>query len=91
MTKDNLEIDLIVERPGLPTAVVEIKSTEHVLDKHLRSLQTIGKDIDNAERFCLSRDPTNRVVEGIRVLHWKSGLLELGCERDGDRVNTTLA
>ena len=78
MTKDNVEIDLILERPGLSIALIEIKSTEHVLDRHLRSLRTLGQEIDSAERFCLSQDPKNRIVDGIKVLHWKDGLIELG-------------
>lgn len=80
-TKSNLEIDFIIERPGLPTAVVEIKSTEDVQDRHLKALLSLGKGIKGSELFCLSRDTKDRLVSGVKVLHWKRGLAELGLLR----------
>lgn len=77
-TKNDLEIDLVIERPGMPRALVEIKSTDRVQEDHLRGLQLLGNDIQNAERFCLSRDPGARVIDGINVLPWTQGLSELG-------------
>jgi len=77
-TKDDLEIDLVIERPGAPRALVEIKSSERINDEHLRSLSLLGPDISNSERFCLSLDPTPRVVSGINVLPWEMGIKELG-------------
>lgn len=77
-TKDDLEIDLVIERPGAPRALVEIKSCERVTDEHLRSLTLLGPDISNSEKFCLSLDPTPRIVSGINVLPWETGLQELG-------------
>ena len=36
-----LEVDLVVDRPGRPTALVEVKSTAQVTDQHLRHLQAV--------------------------------------------------
>jgi predicted AAA+ superfamily ATPase len=77
-TKNDLEIDLVIERPGMPRALVEIKSTDRIQEDHYRSLQLLGNDISNSERFCLSRDPIARLVDGIKVLPWERGLTELG-------------
>ena len=78
-TKNDLEIDFIIERPGMPLALVEIKSTDNVRSDHLKSLLSLGKDIKNAELFCLSQDKKDRIIDGVRVLHWQRGLVELGC------------
>ena len=79
-TKGGLEVDLVLERPGLSPAIVEIKSTDRVLDKHLRHLHAIREDYPEFEAFCLSREPLAREVDGIRVLPWRKGLEELGFE-----------
>lgn len=77
-TKDGVEIDLIIERPGMKRALVEIKSTERVTDEDIRSLMMLGKDIPNSEAFCLSRDPIARTVGAVACLPWQEGLVELG-------------
>lgn len=77
-TKDGVEIDLIIERPGLKRALVEIKSTERVNEDDLRPLQSISKDISNSEAFCLSRDPIPKKINNILCLPWQQGLIELG-------------
>ena len=77
-TKDGLEIDLIVERPGLPRALVEIKSTECVGPEDVRALKRLAPDIPNAEAFCLSLDPAPKKIEGVSCLPWQRGLIELG-------------
>lgn len=77
-TNNDLEIDIIIERPGLPQAFVEIKSTENILPAHLTSLQSLKKDYPKNEYFCLSNDIKERVQDGIYILHWKRGLKELG-------------
>lgn len=77
-TNNDLEIDIIIERPGLPTAFVEIKSTETVSDEHLVSLGSLKKDFPSNEYFCVSNDSTARIQNGIQILPWKKALLELG-------------
>ena len=78
MTHDGAEIDLIIERPGLPRALVEIKSKDHVRDSDLRHLVSLGSDISNSESFCLSRDPNPKTIQGVSCLPWQQGLKELG-------------
>jgi predicted AAA+ superfamily ATPase len=80
-TKDDVEIDLIIERPGMPRALVEIKSTEHVTLEHIAPLAKLGRDISASEMFCLSLDPNKKMIEGVSVLPWQDGLRELGVLR----------
>lgn len=77
-TKDGVEIDLIIERPGLKRALVEIKSTERVTEDDVRALQRLGNDIANSEAFCLSLDPTPQKIGQVRCLPWQRGLEEIG-------------
>ena len=77
-TKSNAEVDLIIERPGCPTALLEIKSASKIDLDDLRHLRSLAKDIDNGEAFCLSQDKNARIIEGVRCLPWKEGFEELG-------------
>lgn len=77
-THDQAEIDLVIERPGMPRALVEIKSTPRIEAGDLRSLIRLGNDIANSELFCLSRDPHPQLIQGVACLPWRQGLVELG-------------
>lgn len=77
-TQNDVEIDVIIERPGLPRALVEIKSTDRIQPEDVRALKQLQPDIANSEAFCLSRDPDAKRVDGIRCLPWSQGLQELG-------------
>jgi len=77
-TKDGVEIDLIIERPGLKRALVEIKSTEQVTEDDVRPLQHMEKDIANSEAFCLSLDSTAKKIGEVLCFPWQRGLEEIG-------------
>jgi predicted AAA+ superfamily ATPase len=77
-TQGGLEVDVVVERPGMPMALVEIKSTDSVKDTHLKHLKAIKGEYPNCDFVCLSREKTPRQVDGIEVLPWQMGLEHLG-------------
>jgi predicted AAA+ superfamily ATPase len=77
-TKDGVEIDLIIERPGLKRALVEIKSTSRITDDDVRALRRIGNDVSSSEAFCLSLDPTPKKIGEVLCVHWQRGLEEVG-------------
>jgi predicted AAA+ superfamily ATPase len=77
-TKDDAEIDLIVERPGVPTALLEIKSSNRVDERDTRSLERFAAAMSGTEAFCLSRDRIPRKIGSVRALPWQQGLCELG-------------
>ena len=77
-TKDDAEIDLILERPGLPRALIEIKSAAVVHENDLTSLKRFARDFQNAEAFCLCMDPHPKKYGQVSVLPWQLGFKELG-------------
>lgn len=80
-TKDDAEIDLIIERPGLPRVAIEIKSTENIskLDKRtIPTYKSLVRDIKNCEAFLLSQDPLEQKIDGIWCLPWQKGFKAIG-------------
>jgi predicted AAA+ superfamily ATPase len=77
-TKDDAEIDLIVERPGRATALVEIKSSDRIDDRDTRSLERFAAAMPRTQAFCLSRDRAAKKIGSIYALPWQQGLRELG-------------
>lgn len=74
-TKDDAEVDLIVERPGQATLFVEIKSSEQVDKTGLTNLMKLSQDFDgDCEAICLSRETSVRKVEDVLILPWQEGL-----------------
>jgi len=73
-TKDDTEIDLVVERPGLPLLFIEIKSTDNVQTHHLTTLKKLAKDFGNCTAICLSCDPYPKQIDNIAVLPWQQGI-----------------
>jgi predicted AAA+ superfamily ATPase len=77
-TKDGAEIDLIIERPGSKTALVEIKSGGRVDERDVRDLSRFLPDFPGAEAFCLSRDKVRKRIGDVLAVPWADGLIELG-------------
>ena len=73
-TKDGAEVDLIVERPGQPLLLIEIKSGDNVAEAKLNNLQTLSADISDCEAICLSNDPHIRKVGNVRIYPWHVGI-----------------
>ncbi len=77
-TKEDVEIDLIIDRPGKRRAMIEIKSKDKVTPADVKSLETLGKDSDSrADRFLVSLDKNNQQIASTRALYWKNALEEL--------------
>jgi len=73
-TKDDVEADLVVDRPGKPILFIEIKSTTHVTESAISSFINLTKDFVDCEAICLSDDPLEKMLKHVRVLPWKEGL-----------------
>jgi predicted AAA+ superfamily ATPase len=73
-TKDDVEVDLVVDRPGKPLLFVEIKSSKQISEEDISSLTRISKDFDSCETVCFSRDKYKKVFGNITVYPWKEGL-----------------
>jgi predicted AAA+ superfamily ATPase len=73
-TRDDVEIDLIVDRPGKKLLCIEIKSTDNVREDKLSSFANIVKDINNSEAVCISQEPRAKKIGDIAVLPWQTAL-----------------
>lgn len=74
-TKDDVEIDLVIERPGTNALYIEIKSKQRVTDRDAKSLETLGYDTDpKAEKWLLSCDNLEQQFGQTRAMHWQKAL-----------------
>lgn len=78
-TKDESEIDLLIERPGMPLLAIEIKSSEHIekvdLGSFLNLSSALGK---NVESYVFSRDILKKRIEHVHCLPWQEGFKAIG-------------
>lgn len=72
-TQSQLEVDLIVERRGSPTWVIEIKSSTSPDPTDVRKLKDLSASIPDARPaiFCTADHAT--VTGGVEVLPWRAG------------------
>lgn len=73
-THSDVEIDLIVERPGQPLLCIEIKSSDTVREDKLVAFIDIIKDIDNAEAICISQEKRRKKIRNVTVWPWMDAL-----------------
>ena len=77
-TEGDAESDLIIDRPGMPRALVEIKSSDRVTERDTLALNRSYPDLVPAEAFCLSRDPHEKKIGSVWCLPWRAGIARLG-------------
>lgn len=70
-TKDDLEIDLIIERPGLPRILLEIKSSESVDNVEIEKLKKIKMDLQPCELWVASREKQLRSNGFAEIGPWQ--------------------
>ncbi len=76
-TKDQAEIDLIIQRPGKKDILVKIKSSEYIKNNNLRNLISFQKDWKNSEAQLWSRDPQEKKINSVFCFHWIKALENL--------------
>ena len=77
-TGAGVEIDLVIERPGTATVLIEIKSPTRVDERDVRNLARFTGDFADPLALCVSRDPTRQEMNGVLCVHWREALEELG-------------
>jgi uncharacterized protein len=73
-TAGGVEVDLVLDRPGKPIALIEIKSAQNVRPDHVAQLNTISKLFPKADVYCFSLDNTAKKYDSVLVVHWQEGL-----------------
>ncbi len=76
LTKDGAEIDLILDRPGKPLCLIEIKSKEQVDERDVKNLNHFRNDFKKADFYLLSNDPNPKQIQHVKALPWQTGILE---------------
>jgi predicted AAA+ superfamily ATPase len=73
-TKDDAEVDLVVERPGQRSLFVEIKSSTAPSPVEVRKVMRLAKEHGTAKPsvWCMANDAAT--VEGTEVLPWQTAL-----------------
>lgn len=56
---------------------IEVKTTQKITDKHLKSLRLLIEENICKKYIVISHDPINRKVNGIDILYWKDFLKQL--------------
>jgi uncharacterized protein len=72
------EIDLVIDRPGLPVALVEIKSCVTIKEEDCAVVNDFLIDIPDAAAFCISRDPHRKIIGKTICIHYEEAAAELG-------------
>lgn len=77
-THDGAEVDFVVERPGKPTALVEIKSATQIQPSMVKHLESFCREFSACEPYLLSLDSTPQKIGPVCALYWEQGLKALG-------------
>ena len=75
-TVGDVEVGLVVERPGKPLLCIEIKSSDTVNEVDISAFSRLTKDIANCEAAVLSQDRFMKKMGHVVCFPWKQGLME---------------
>ncbi len=74
---EDLEIDLIIERGDFPPALIEIKSSSKVDERHAKGLLTWGSDFKLSKQYLISNDPDTKQFSSVLACHWSRAIEEI--------------
>lgn len=75
-TASDVEVDLVVERPGKPLLCIEIKSSDSISEKDISAFSKLTKDIPQSEAIVLSKDRFMKKFGHVTCYPWREGILE---------------
>lgn len=73
-TAGGLEVDLVLTRARHEPIFIEIKASEVIKKEQLSHLRSLRDDYPSSRYLCLCRESHPRVLDGIDVLPWRTGL-----------------
>jgi predicted AAA+ superfamily ATPase len=73
-TKDDAEIDLVIERPGEPLLFIEIKSAININREDLGNLIKLSSDAKNCEAVCFANVKRKKAIDNITIYPWADGV-----------------
>jgi predicted AAA+ superfamily ATPase len=72
--KEDLEIDLIIERGNSAPILIEIKSANKVDERHAKGLLTLGADFKSPKQYLISNDPDIKQFSNVLAYPWKEAI-----------------
>jgi len=76
-TQEDVEVDLVIDRPGQVLLCIEIKSSNQIFEKDIASFIKITKDLNEVkgcEAIVLSQDQFKKKYDHVTCYPWKQGL-----------------
>ena len=73
-TPNDVEVDLIVERPGKSILFIAIKSTDEIERTDLSGFIRLSRDFGDCEAICLSRDRYMKKLDIVTAYFWQDGI-----------------
>lgn len=75
-TANDVEVDLVVERPGKPLLCIEIKSTDRIDHVDISAFSRLTRDMSDREAVVLSQDRFMKKFDHVTCYPWQQGLAE---------------
>lgn len=76
-TKDDVEIDLLIERSRKELWAIEIRSSKNVSLERLTATRTLAADLKVDRFIIVSREEIPRRVDEVEILPWRQVIQEL--------------
>ena len=73
-TAGDVEVDLVIERPGKPLLCIEIKSTDSIDESTISSFKRLTKEVPNCEAVVLSQDRFVKQYDHVTCYPWVKAL-----------------
>ena len=77
VTKDGVEIDLIIERPGERIVLIEIKSSAENNTNHAKHLKLLEPEFKKPEMYVINNAAKPALIDGVNYVNWSSGIKQL--------------
>ncbi len=76
-TKDGVEVDLIIERPGQSIILVEIKSTAVNNSDDSKHLKHLKADFKSPQLYVFNNAKTATVIDDVKFTNWMDGIKDI--------------
>lgn len=76
-TVNDVEVDLVIERPGKPLLCIEIKSSDSIDEEDIKAFSKLTQDLPQSEAIVLSQDRFLKRFDHVLSYPWKQGLVEI--------------
>ena len=76
-SKDGLEIDLVLERPGSKRIFIEIKSAQSIHLSEIGNLRKFSEEFSDTLCYCLAQVPRAEKIDKVKILPWMEGVKEI--------------